>query len=170
MASKRSAVLSGPESAAADWTVCGGVTEQVEMSPRTQARMREIGKRAQPRGSGGTKAKGKSSAAGDGWGCPKPLELYGNRSFFVLGSSNAFRRACFKLVDRKGFDLVILVLIILSSITMALETPGNMADEAFSDALFYVDICFTSRKWRHRAHNSGPGIAQLADLTVPLAG
>ena len=44
-------------------------------------------------------------------------------SLFCLGTENCFRVACHKLVESKIFTNVILALIIISTITLALETP-----------------------------------------------
>ena len=49
-------------------------------------------------------------------------ELQGN-ALFCLKPQNALRVMCYKLVESKWFKNTILVLIIISTITLALETP-----------------------------------------------
>jgi len=80
----------------------------------------------------------------EAWGCPKPLELYKNKSYFLFGPAHPFRQAVFRLVDRQSFDMAILTLIIISSIMMAAETPGNLQNEKFKDTLYWIDVSFTT--------------------------
>lgn len=89
-------------------------------------------------------AVGDLSTTSVGWGCPKALKYYNNKSFFFMDKRSPVRQAVFRVVDRKSFDLVILVLIVAASITMALETPGNMARESFKNRMEIVDVCFTA--------------------------
>ena len=75
---------------------------------------------------------------------PKPLHKYSDKkSLMIFGVDNPVRQFCFKLVDDKQFDYVIMTFILISSLTMAFESPKAMENSGTKNALEGVDIFFT---------------------------
>lgn len=68
--------------------------------------------------------------------------LYGN-ALCCLGPTNCFRLFCHKIVESKIFQNTILVLIIISTITLALETPLDNPEGKKIEILTYVDYFMT---------------------------
>jgi len=73
-----------------------------------------------------------------------PLKDFKKKSLFLFRPSNPIRKACFALADDKRFDMFILSLIILSSVSMALEDPARMENDKFASAMAYLDYTFTA--------------------------
>ena len=74
---------------------------------------------------------------------PKPLHKYRGKSLMMFDVDNPIRKFCFKLVDDKQFDYVIMTFILISSFTMAFESPKAMENSKTKEALEGVDIFFT---------------------------
>lgn len=74
---------------------------------------------------------------------PARLSELSGKSLFCLGPENAFRVMCHKLVENKWFANIILVLIILSTITLALETPLDDPKGEKLRVLGHIDFFMT---------------------------
>ena len=75
-------------------------------------------------------------------GAPKPLWKFEGRSLGLFSVNNYVRRWCFGVVDDKKFDTVIMFFIILSSLTMAFESP-KVLESSTADTLEIIDWVFT---------------------------
>nr|XP_019571951.1 PREDICTED: voltage-dependent N-type calcium channel subunit alpha-1B [Rhinolophus sinicus] len=71
---------------------------------------------------------------------PRPIVPYS--SMFCLSPTNLLRRACHYVVTMRYFEMVILVVIALSSIALAAEDPVR-TDSPRNNALKYLDYIFT---------------------------
>ena len=65
------------------------------------------------------------------------------RSLFCLGPNNSLRIMCHTLVENKWFTRIILVLICISTITLALETPLDDPEGDKLRVLGYIDLFMT---------------------------
>ena len=72
---------------------------------------------------------------------PKPIVPY--ISMFIFGVDNAIRIACHYVVNLRYFETSILVIIILSSVTLAAEDPVHK-DSSRNEVLKYFDYIFTA--------------------------
>lgn len=61
-----------------------------------------------------------------------------------MGPENSFRILITRMVESKPFDIIILLLIGISSILLALDNPLNDPDSVLAKFLFYADIVLTS--------------------------
>ncbi|KFO21438.1 Voltage-dependent N-type calcium channel subunit alpha-1B [Fukomys damarensis] len=71
---------------------------------------------------------------------PRPIVPYS--SMFCLSPTNLLRRFCHYIVTMRYFEMVILVVIALSSIALAAEDPVQ-TDSSRNNALKYMDYIFT---------------------------
>ncbi|XP_037707101.1 voltage-dependent N-type calcium channel subunit alpha-1B [Choloepus didactylus] len=71
---------------------------------------------------------------------PRPIVPYS--SMFCLSPTNLLRRCCHYIVSLRYFEMVILVVIALSSIALAAEDPVR-TDSPRNNALKYLDYIFT---------------------------
>uniref|UniRef100_A0A803T5F4 Voltage-dependent N-type calcium channel subunit alpha n=1 Tax=Anolis carolinensis TaxID=28377 RepID=A0A803T5F4_ANOCA len=71
---------------------------------------------------------------------PKPILPYS--SMFILSPTNPIRRLCHYIVNMRYFEMVILMVIALSSIALAAEDPVQ-AESPRNEALKYLDYIFT---------------------------
>ncbi|XP_044849127.1 voltage-dependent N-type calcium channel subunit alpha-1B [Mauremys mutica] len=71
---------------------------------------------------------------------PKPILPYS--SMFILSPTNPIRRLFHYIVNMRYFEMVILIVIALSSIALAAEDPVQ-AESPRNDALKYLDYIFT---------------------------
>ncbi|XP_077004984.1 voltage-dependent N-type calcium channel subunit alpha-1B [Tamandua tetradactyla] len=71
---------------------------------------------------------------------PRPIVPYS--SMFCLSPTNLLRRCCHYIVSLRYFEMVILVVITLSSIALAAEDPVR-TDSPRNNALKYLDYIFT---------------------------
>ncbi|XP_063791946.1 voltage-dependent N-type calcium channel subunit alpha-1B isoform X6 [Pseudophryne corroboree] len=71
-----------------------------------------------------------------------PKQILPYSSMFVFSSTNPVRRLCHYIVNLRYFEMVILVVIALSSIALAAEDPVQ-ADAPHNDVLKYMDYIFT---------------------------
>ncbi|KAM5299114.1 voltage-dependent N-type calcium channel subunit alpha-1B [Ctenodactylus gundi] len=71
---------------------------------------------------------------------PRPIVPYS--SMFCLSPTNLLRRCCHYIVTMRYFEMVILVVIALSSIALAAEDPVR-TDSSRNNALKYMDYIFT---------------------------
>ncbi|XP_069924223.1 voltage-dependent N-type calcium channel subunit alpha-1B isoform X3 [Oryctolagus cuniculus] len=71
---------------------------------------------------------------------PRPIVPYS--SMFCLSPTNLLRRCCHYIVTMRYFEMVILVVIALSSIALAAEDPVR-TDSPRNNALKYMDYIFT---------------------------
>ena len=67
----------------------------------------------------------------------------GNRSLFLFSEENAFRQCLIKLEKSKYFTNSILILIILTSVTLAFENPLTDPDSIMAQILTVIDIITT---------------------------
>ena len=74
---------------------------------------------------------------------PKPLDKYENKSLNLFDATNPARRFCLAVVDDKQFDYLIMVFILISSLTMAFESPKALKDDRAATAFEAIDITFT---------------------------
>uniref|UniRef100_M3YV11 Voltage-dependent N-type calcium channel subunit alpha-1B n=1 Tax=Mustela putorius furo TaxID=9669 RepID=M3YV11_MUSPF len=89
-----------------------------------------------------SQAEGKKEAEADGVvrSGPRPIVPYS--SMFCLSPTNLLRRLCHSIVTMRYFEMVILVVIALSSIALAAEDPVR-TDSPRNNALKYLDYIFT---------------------------
>ncbi|XP_045145270.1 voltage-dependent N-type calcium channel subunit alpha-1B, partial [Echinops telfairi] len=87
-------------------------------------------------------AEGKKEADANGAarGGPRPMVPYS--SMFCLSPANLLRRCCHYVVTLRYFEMVILVVIALSSIALAAEDPVH-TDSPRNNVLKYMDYLFT---------------------------
>ncbi|KAM8934722.1 voltage-dependent N-type calcium channel subunit alpha-1B isoform 2-T2 [Pelodytes ibericus] len=71
-----------------------------------------------------------------------PKQILPYSSMFVFSSTNPVRRLCHYIVNMRYFEMVILVVISLSSIALAAEDPVQ-SDTPRNDVLKYMDYIFT---------------------------
>ncbi|XP_053328500.1 voltage-dependent N-type calcium channel subunit alpha-1B [Spea bombifrons] len=71
-----------------------------------------------------------------------PKQILPYSSMFVFSSTNPVRRLCHYIVNMRYFEMVILIVIALSSIALAAEDPVQ-ADSPRNDVLKYMDYIFT---------------------------
>jgi len=74
---------------------------------------------------------------------PPPNEPSGDKSLKLFSWSNPIRRGCATVVANPWFDPIVVVLIIASSITLALDWPGYDSDNTVSRVLEAMDRTFT---------------------------
>ena len=75
-------------------------------------------------------------------GAPKPLWKYEGKSLDLFSVQNYVRRWCYDMVDDKKFDMVIMTFIVISSLTMAFESPKVLESSAV-ETLNILDWIFT---------------------------
>ncbi|KAL2101398.1 hypothetical protein ACEWY4_003159 [Coilia grayii] len=73
-------------------------------------------------------------------GGPRPMPPYS--SMFILSTTNPFRRLCHYICTRKYFEMVILLVIAMSSIALAAEDPV-WPESPRNNVLRYFDYVFT---------------------------
>lgn len=71
------------------------------------------------------------------------MHLYGN-SLFCLGSQNKFREFCWKVCTNPWFDRIVLVLITISTILLAVESPLDDPASAKIAILDKIDYFMTA--------------------------
>ncbi|MEE6504997.1 hypothetical protein FKM82_005401 [Ascaphus truei] len=71
-----------------------------------------------------------------------PKQIVPYSSMFIFSSTNPVRRLCHYIVNMRYFEMVILIVIALSSIALAAEDPVQ-ADSPRNDVLKYMDYIFT---------------------------
>jgi len=67
----------------------------------------------------------------------------GGKSLYCFRIDNPLRRRCYKLANNGNFDFFILLMILISSIQLALENPLYDPEGQFMRALYYIDIAAT---------------------------
>eukprot|EP00947_MAST-08B_sp_MAST-8B-sp1_P003925 g3925.t1 len=67
-----------------------------------------------------------------------------DRSIFVFGPKNPIRRGATWLVNKPWFDNTILFLIVISSITLAIDNPLNNPNSDMATVLKYIDVVMTT--------------------------
>lgn len=72
-----------------------------------------------------------------------PEDLDPGRALLLLGPGNPIRRGCIAIVVNPGFDRLILLLISVSSVTLAMDNPLRNPDSAITRALERVDVVMT---------------------------
>lgn len=73
----------------------------------------------------------------------KSKPLIKTRTMFIFSPENRFRRLCHRIVNLRHFDNFMLVIILLSSITIAIEDPLHDVSER-NTVLWYFDCVFTA--------------------------
>ncbi len=61
-----------------------------------------------------------------------------------IGKNNACRKVCFRIVEHAMFDILVTMLIVVSSICLAIDNPLLNPDTAMVQTLQYLDLTFTS--------------------------
>ncbi|XP_051898184.1 voltage-dependent P/Q-type calcium channel subunit alpha-1A-like isoform X3 [Pristis pectinata] len=84
--------------------------------------------------------KEEEEVKGDGDDGPKPMPPYS--SMFILSTTNPLRRACHYIVTLRYFEMCILMVIAMSSITLAAEDPVQ-PNATRNNVLRYFDYVFT---------------------------
>nr|XP_058951235.1 voltage-dependent N-type calcium channel subunit alpha-1B-like isoform X1 [Pocillopora verrucosa]XP_058951236.1 voltage-dependent N-type calcium channel subunit alpha-1B-like isoform X1 [Pocillopora verrucosa]XP_058951237.1 voltage-dependent N-type calcium channel subunit alpha-1B-like isoform X1 [Pocillopora verrucosa]XP_058951238.1 voltage-dependent N-type calcium channel subunit alpha-1B-like isoform X1 [Pocillopora verrucosa] len=72
----------------------------------------------------------------------KKKPILKTKTLFIFGPENRLRRQCHRIVNLRHFDNFMLVVILLSSITIAIEDPVN-DDAKLNKVLMYFDYVFT---------------------------
>jgi len=70
--------------------------------------------------------------------------LFSGKTLFIFGPTNPIRETCAYIVSYRYFDSVILVLIVISSVCLAIDDPLMNPDTPFMKRLEIFDICLTS--------------------------
>lgn len=73
----------------------------------------------------------------------KMQKLHG-RSLFIFSKTNAVRRIVTKIISNWWFEFFILTVILMSSITLAIENPLNDPDSELSNNLEIVNAVITA--------------------------
>lgn len=73
----------------------------------------------------------------------KKKPIIKTKTMFIFGPENRFRRLCHRIVNLRHFDNFMLVIIMLSSITIAIEDPVNDNSKR-NQVLIYFDYIFTA--------------------------
>ncbi|XP_012884778.1 PREDICTED: voltage-dependent N-type calcium channel subunit alpha-1B [Dipodomys ordii] len=89
-----------------------------------------------------SQAEGKKEAEADDMPRSGPRPIVPYSSMFCLSPTNLLRRFCHYIVTMRYFEMVILVVIALSSIALAAEDPVR-TDSFRNNALKYMDYIFT---------------------------
>ncbi|XP_035878419.1 voltage-dependent N-type calcium channel subunit alpha-1B isoform X5 [Phyllostomus discolor] len=89
-----------------------------------------------------SQAEGKKEAGADGAPRSGPRPIVPYSSLFCLSPTNLLRRFCHYIVTMRYFEMVILVVIALSSIALAAEDPVR-TDSPRNNVLKYLDYIFT---------------------------
>ena len=66
------------------------------------------------------------------------------RSLFIFSKTNIIRRLIIKIINNSWFEFFILIVILMSSITLAIDSPLNDPDSDFSNNLEIVNVVITS--------------------------
>ncbi|XP_056011391.1 voltage-dependent P/Q-type calcium channel subunit alpha-1A-like isoform X2 [Ostrea edulis] len=74
--------------------------------------------------------------------CRSSCNINPDRNLLVFGKNNKFRKKVHKLVIHDRFEKLVLICIILSSITLALEDPTKEHNSVRNEILFWVDAVF----------------------------
>ncbi|XP_068695384.1 voltage-dependent calcium channel type A subunit alpha-1-like isoform X1 [Montipora foliosa] len=75
----------------------------------------------------------------------KTKPLIKTKTMFIFSQENRFRRLCHRIVNLRHFDNFMLVIILLSSITIAIEDPlHDHNDSKRNEVLMYFDYVFTA--------------------------
>ena len=61
----------------------------------------------------------------------------------MFSADNKFRGMCFDVVGNPRFDKVVFILIVVSSILLAMENPLNNPNSSFSKTLVVLDVIMT---------------------------
>ncbi|XP_064346926.1 voltage-dependent N-type calcium channel subunit alpha-1B isoform X7 [Camelus dromedarius] len=89
-----------------------------------------------------SQAEGKKEVGADDLMRSGPRPIVPHSSMFCLSPTNLLRRFCHYIVTMRYFEMVILVVIALSSIALAAEDPVQ-SDSPRNNALKYMDYIFT---------------------------
>ena len=72
-----------------------------------------------------------------------PDNLDQGRTLLIFGPKNPFRRGCAAMVANPAFDRVVLILIAISSISLALDNPLLDPDSALANSLSEIEVVTT---------------------------
>ena len=61
-------------------------------------------------------------------------------SLFIFGNKNRFRLFLIRIVKSKLFEYIITIIIVISSITLAIDNPLNDPESGLSIALYWIDM------------------------------
>lgn len=70
--------------------------------------------------------------------------LLEDRSFYIFSNENFIRKFCGKIILHKYFELFVVLMIIISSIFLALDAPHLKRTSTLAIVISYTDIFFTS--------------------------
>lgn len=68
-------------------------------------------------------------------------------SLFGLSQTNKFRKFCFTVIRHSKFDFFIILVIFLSAIQLALETPIANPNDRQASVLYWIDVSTTIIFW-----------------------
>jgi hypothetical protein len=71
-------------------------------------------------------------------------EMRRNSSLFVFSQGNPVRIVARRIIDFRYFDTIIIILIVLSSIFLALDNPLNDPESGLSETLTMLDFIMTA--------------------------
>lgn len=69
--------------------------------------------------------------------------LYPSYTLCIFGPDHPVRHFCARLISNKKFDQIVLVIIVISSISLALDNPLNNPESMQSKVLSYLDLILT---------------------------
>ncbi|XP_065072313.1 voltage-dependent L-type calcium channel subunit alpha-1D-like [Rhopilema esculentum] len=144
---KRPADVSKQKESAGAEKLCDVVFEY----RRTKKDAASLGESSQRTGEASQRTRNRSRPHGSGSSQTKILQrrqlsavkIIHGRSLFLFSTNNRFRLFCHSLVSLKHFDHIMLVIIILSSIILAMEDPLVVSSK-HNDLLRDIDIAFVS--------------------------
>ena len=67
-----------------------------------------------------------------------------NYSFYLFGPRNVIRRRCARFLTNPWFDRCTMILIVLCSVALALDSPRNDPASSLAICLRYSDVAFTA--------------------------
>lgn len=74
---------------------------------------------------------------------PAGLSQRSSYSLFIFAEESGFRMVCHKTVTHRGFDMAVVVLIVLSSVLLTVQNPWRPVEGTFGKLLNALDYCFT---------------------------
>jgi hypothetical protein len=75
-------------------------------------------------------------------GLPRTYMTNGGDALFLFGPDNAFRIACWRLVNHSAFETFVQLLILLSSLTLVVDNPRTDEGDVISAILEYSNLAF----------------------------
>ena len=70
---------------------------------------------------------------------PVVIKKETNKSLYIFGEDGDFRKLCVKISVAKSFDHFILIIISISSVTLAFENPLNDPESLYTPILQFLE-------------------------------